>query len=215
MCQTSRPISRFPRHSWSDRHCHRVFCRMADDLRGGDMDMPSTTIAHSSHWTSSNVHIFIDSSICVSPLCFPLHTPRDATLAYFWALSVVDMYVCYIGGHSLEWFSCLASSVYILEDCYVFRLPGKRDPLSKGIVLACVLPAPMVKSDVQHLVSVISFETTWWLITERLMTSYRLQVVPSLPLSVVTFTAYLLLLDIRTTDKTTLCSIVPWWWCFA
>jgi hypothetical protein len=47
------------------------------------------------------------------------------------------------------------------------------------------------------------------LVTGWLMKIYRLQVAPGVPLPVMTFTAYLLLLDIISADESTLCSIFP------
>jgi hypothetical protein len=189
------------------------------------MDVASIAITHFSHRTSSNVHIFICNSICVSPLGSTLCAERSEL--GFSLGSISRRRVCMSHWKTLFPLICFFSFFCLhprgrqripssrkarstvemdCSDIYFTHIDGAKrgaalgfgDFLLYNLMILLALPAPPSSSMITQLWipggSIISI-IIGLLITEQLLTTYQLQVAPGLPLPVMIFTAYVILLQ--------------------
>ena len=168
--------------------------------------------------------IFLSTTAFTLHHCIFRYVPREVSVASLWILSVADMYVCHIERHSqmlsLFSFVCLHPRGWqrirfsskarsaVEMGCYGTSYTGingeKRvaslgfgDLLLYNLMLLLALPASPSSSMITQLWitggSIISINIAF-LITRRLLKTYRLRVAPGLPLPVMTFTTYIILL---------------------
>ena len=224
-CWLPRPIPRFSRDLRSDRRCYYLFRRMAGDIRGVEFDVTQPSITHSSHRTSSSVYFSVRDSLCIPPLCFPLCAERSDSGFLLVSFSYRHVSISKLKVRSqlilLFSFFCFhtqgrlhapfprkgkpAVEVDPSGDYFTGidgekrgRALGFGDFLVYNLLVLLALPLSPSSTIITQLWitagSIISINIGH-LLTVCLQSKYRLQVAPGLPLPVMTFTAYVILLQ--------------------
>ena len=240
-CWITRSMSWFPRDLRSDWLCHRLLRRVAGRFVGVDMDVALPSITHSSHRTSIVVHFHVRNSVCVPPLRFPLCTERSelgvalnrihCRYVSTWRLRgfcshliclACCVYIIEAGyafnrpqrRNQLFHRAVLVFTYSGIDGEWRGACLGFGDFLSYNLmVLLALPPLPSSSTTTQLWITVgsmisiaIGYSATIWL-----RWTYQISRTPGVPLPVMTYTAYVLLLDVIR-DNPSPCSIVPRWW---